>query len=49
MYQVGQLIGMLIKGDAGTRIRPAGRPTAELPSISLKEIVYRCIGERRKR
>ena len=48
VYQVGQLLGMLIKGDAGVRMR--------LPEIrrlactdQLKEIVYRCIGERRKR
>ena len=46
--QVGQLLGMLIKGDARVRMR--------LPEIrrlactdQLKEIVYRCIGERRKR
>jgi serine/threonine-protein kinase len=48
VYQVGQLLGMLLKGDARARIRtsevrhlPCGDP--------LKEIVYRCIGERRKR
>jgi len=48
VYQVGQLLGMLIKGDALMRMR--------LPEIRrlactdhLKEIVYRCIGERRKR
>ena len=48
VYQVGQLLGMLIKGDARVRMR--------LPEIrrlactdQLKEIVYRCIGERRKR
>jgi len=48
VYQVGQLLGMLIKGDARTRIRPH-----EIRRLSctdhLKEIVYRCIGERRKR
>ena len=48
VYQVGQLVGMLVKGDAGTRVR-----TAEIRRLScsdhLKEIVYRCIGERRKR
>jgi serine/threonine protein kinase len=48
VYQVGQLLGMLIKGDAGTRIR-----TDEVRGFGcsdhLKEIVYRCIGERRKR
>lgn len=48
VYQVGQLLGMLIKGDSSVRMR--------LPEIRrltctdhLKEIVYRCIGERRKR
>ena len=48
VYQVGQLLGMLVKGDAQTRIR-----TGEIRSLPcsdhLKEIVYRCIGERRKR
>jgi serine/threonine-protein kinase len=48
VYQVGQLLGMLIKGDAQARIRPH-----EIRRLTctdhLKEIVYRCIGERRKR
>jgi len=48
VYQVGQLLGMLLKGDAQTRVRPH-----EVRGLScsdhLKEIVYRCIGERRKR
>ena len=48
VYQVGQLLGMLIRGDARARIRPH-----EVRRLScsdhLKEIVYRCIGERRKR
>ena len=48
VYQVGQLIGMLVKGDARSRIR-----TAEIRGLPcgdhLKEIVHRCIGERRKR
>jgi serine/threonine-protein kinase len=48
VYQVGQLLAMLIKGDARVRIR-----TAEVRGLGctdhLKEIVYRCIGERRKR
>ncbi len=48
VYQVGQLLGMLIRGDARTRIR-----TADVRRLScsdhLKEIVYRCLGERRKR
>jgi serine/threonine-protein kinase len=48
VYQVGQLVGMLIKGDARARVR-----TAEIRRLDcsdhLKEIVHRCIGERRKR
>jgi eukaryotic-like serine/threonine-protein kinase len=48
VYQVGQLLAMLLKGDARERIR-----THEVRRLScsdeLKEIVYRCIGERRKR
>jgi eukaryotic-like serine/threonine-protein kinase len=48
VYQVGQLLGMLVKGDARARIR-----TGEIRGLRctdhLKEIVYRCIGERRKR
>ena len=48
VYQVGQLLGMVVKGDAGTRIRP--HDVRQLPcGDHLKEIVYRCIGERRKR
>jgi serine/threonine protein kinase len=48
VYQVGQLLGMLVKGDAGARIRT--HEIRLLPcSDHLKEIVYRCIGERRKR
>ena len=48
VYQVGQLLGMLVKGNARARIRP---PEVRLLPCSdhLKEIVYRCIGERRKR
>ncbi|MEP6801821.1 MAG: protein kinase [Acidobacteriota bacterium] len=48
VYQVGQLLGMLVKGDARARIRTGeirGLPCSD----HLKEIVYRCIGERRKR
>ncbi len=48
VYQVGQLLAMLIKGDARARLR-----TADVRGLGcsdhLKEIVYRCIGERRKR
>jgi NAD-dependent DNA ligase len=48
VYQVGQLVAMLVKGDAGARIRTSevrGLPCSD----HLKEIIYRCIGERRKR
>ena len=48
VYQVGQLLAMLVKGDARARVRPS-----EVRGLScsdaLKEIIYRCIGERRKR
>jgi serine/threonine-protein kinase len=48
VYQVGQLLAMLVKGDARARI-----PTHDVRRLScsdeLKEIIYRCIGERRKR
>jgi eukaryotic-like serine/threonine-protein kinase len=48
VYQVGQLLGMLIKGDARVRIR-----TPDVRRLTctdhLTEIIYRCIGERRKR
>ena len=48
VYQVGQLVGMLVKGDARARIKPT-----EVRSLDctdhLKEIIHRCIGERRKR
>ena len=48
VYQVGQLLGMLIKGDARARIRT---PEVRRMTCSdhLKEIIYRCLGERRKR
>ncbi len=48
VYQVGQLLGMLVKGDASVRLRT---PDVRRLGCSdhLKEIVYRCIGERRKR
>jgi len=48
VYQVGQLLGMLLKGDARSRVRPHEVRTLAC-SDHLKEIVYRCIGERRKR
>jgi hypothetical protein len=48
VYQVGQLLGILVKGDAGARIA-----TSEIRHLAcgdhLKEIIHRCIGERRKR
>ncbi len=48
VYQIGQLLGMLVKGDAMVRVR-----TSEIRRLrcsdQLKEIVHRCIGERRKR
>jgi serine/threonine protein kinase len=48
VYQVGQLLGMLIRGNAKERIRT--NDVRGLPcSDHLKEIVHRCIGERRKR
>ena len=48
VYQVGQLIAMLVKGDASARVRTA--EIRHLPCTGhLKEIVHRCIGERRKR
>jgi serine/threonine-protein kinase len=48
VFQVGQLLAMLIKGDASERVRPA-EVRGLACSDHLKEIVYRCIGERRKR
>ncbi|HSF14503.1 MAG TPA: protein kinase [Vicinamibacteria bacterium] len=48
VYQVGQLLAMLVKGDAQKRVRTPD--VRHLPcSDHLKEIIYRCIGERRKR
>jgi serine/threonine protein kinase len=48
VYQVGQLLGMLVKGDAKARIRTG--EIRRLPCTDhLKEIIYRCLGERRKR
>ncbi len=48
VYQVGQLLGMLVRGDARARIR-TGQIRLLPCSDQLKEVVYRCIGERRKR
>jgi hypothetical protein len=48
VYQVGQLVGMLVKGDARERINT--HHVRDLAcSDHLKEIIHRCIGERRKR
>ena len=48
VYQVGQLLGMVVRGDARTRLQ-----TKDVRALAcgdhLKEIIYRCIGERRKR
>jgi serine/threonine-protein kinase len=48
VYQVGQLLGMVIKGNARARLR-----TADVRGLQcgdhLKEIIHRCLGERRKR
>jgi serine/threonine protein kinase len=48
VYQIGQLVGMLVRGDAGSRIRTSDIRTLDC-SDQLKEILHRCIGERRKR
>jgi serine/threonine protein kinase len=48
VYQVGQLVGMLVKGDTNVRVRPHDIRRLNC-SDHLKEIIYRCIGERRKR
>jgi serine/threonine protein kinase len=48
VYQVGQLLAMLVKGDARSRVRTSDVRALRC-SDHLKEIVYRCIGERRKR
>ncbi len=48
VYQVGQLLGMLIAGDASRRVR-TGDVRGLRCTDHLKEIVHRCIGERRKR
>jgi serine/threonine-protein kinase len=48
VYQVGQLLAMLVRGDARARLRTSD--VRALPcSDHLKEIIYTCIGERRKR
>jgi len=48
VYQIGQLLAMLIKGNATVRIRTSDVRVLTC-SDHLKEIIHRCIGERRKR
>jgi serine/threonine-protein kinase len=48
VYQVGQLLAMLVKGDARARVRAPEIRVLQC-SDHLKEIIHRCIGERRKR
>ena len=48
VYQVGQLLAMIVKGNARERIRTQDVRALDC-SDQLKEIVHRCIGERRKR
>lgn len=48
VYQVGQLLGMLVCGDASRRVRTSDVRGLRC-SDQLKEIIHRCIGERRKR
>jgi hypothetical protein len=48
VYQVGQLLAMVVKGDARARIRSRDVRLLDC-SDHLKEIIFRCIGERRKR
>ena len=48
VYQVGQLLAMLVKGDAQARVR-TGEVRRLACSDDLREIIHRCIGERRKR
>jgi serine/threonine-protein kinase len=48
VYQVGQLLGMLVLGSAKTRVTT--RHVRTLPcSDQLKEIIHRCIGHRTRR
>ena len=48
IYQVGQLIAMLLRGDVTAPMR--SRDVRGLPcSDHLKEVVHRCLGERAKR
>src|SRR5213083_422891 len=48
VYQVGQLIAMLLRGDVHSPMRT--RDVRRLPcSDHLKEVIHRCLGERGKR
>lgn len=48
IYQVGQLIGMLLRGDVRSPMRT--RDVRALPcSDHLKEVIHRCLGARAKR
>lgn len=48
IYQVGQLIAMLLRGDVKSPMR--SRDVRRLPcSDHLKEVIYRCLGARAKR
>lgn len=48
LYQVGQLLAMLVRGDADVPV--STREIRDLPcSDHLKEIIHRCIGPRHKR
>ncbi len=48
VFQIGQLLAMCVVGDASERIDT--RHVKTLPcSDHLKEVIHRCIGERRKR
>lgn len=44
IYQVGQLLGMLLRGDATSRLTPADVRRLRC-SDELKEIIQRCVGE----
>lgn len=48
VYQVGQLLAMVVKGDAQSRLRAHDVRLLDC-SDHLKEIIYRCLGQRRKR
>jgi serine/threonine protein kinase len=48
VFQVGQLLGMLLLGDASQRIDT--RQVRHLPcSDHLKEVIHRCLGDRHRR